>query len=77
MNLVEIIAFYATLVSADGRQEAHKFLCDNVDAALHLHIVSCVSDNGMVMNHWGGEFFFEDYQGLLRLSVTPPFEAKQ
>jgi len=76
MNLVETIAFYATLVASEGREEADKFLDDNIEPALHPYISSCVSDQGMVMNTKGGEFFFEDYQGLLKLSVPPPFSVE-
>jgi hypothetical protein len=64
MNLVEIIAFYATLVLTEGRQKADQFLQDTIDPKLHGYIKPCVSNQGLVINTRGNEFFFEDYQGV-------------
>ena len=69
MNLVEIVAFYSTLVLTEGREAANQYLRDNINPVLHSYIISCVSDQGVVINSRGGEFFFEDYHGVPRFST--------
>jgi hypothetical protein len=70
MNLIEIIAFYATLVRIEGRVNADRFLTEHLPSTqLHTHVKACVNDNGAVITSKGTLFFMDYYEGS---QIAPP-----